>query len=336
MAAEKSFSFEEERARTQKLWQQSDGPFVPLSLAAAISLNEAQGGDRAIATRKDFDDALDVAASALASLVPAAALRGSSVRRGDALAAIAEMRRRGLPFGFVGRHVSPRQNLILGALPGAEYQRIVSRMELVPLALGESLYEPGSPLRHVLFPVSGVVSRLHVTTEGESTEIAIIGREGLVGVAILLGGRTTADRAIVQIAGSAYRIAADALLDEFAAGGQLQPRALRYVQTLMTQMAQTAVCNRHHSLEQRLCRWLLLTLDRIESNDLAMTQELISQILGVRRAGVTEAARDLQAAGLIATRRGLITVLDRAGLEARACECYSAVKREYDRIWSGL
>lgn len=363
MAKEPPFSFEEQVTRLQEAWRASEHDFVPLRVAAAMTFHPANGSAQAIATRQDFEAALNLAATAVARLVPvyladrlqtaleidltrqfmsagATELRSSQgptigdlrVKRADALHAISVIRSRGLPFGFVGKAVSPRQNCILGGLPAAEYQRIASQMELVPLELGQSLYEPGVPLRHAHFPVSGVVSRLHVTAEGESTEIAIIGNEGLVGVALLLGGRTTSDRAVVQIAGHAYRMSADALLDEFGRGGELQPRALRYVQTLMTQMAQTAVCNRHHSIEQRLCRWLLFTLDRIEGNEILMTQELISQMLGVTRPGVTEAAGKLQAAGLIETRRGAIVVHDRAKVQAHACECHSVVKRESERI----
>lgn len=362
MAKDRPFSFEEQAARIQEMWRMGEA-FVPLPVAAAIIFHQAQGSTEAIATRQDFDDALNIAASALARLIPihasdrqrtalhvdlsrqsfmrgATELRSSDgtvienlcVKRADALRAIAIVRGRGLPFSFVGKAVSPRENCILSGLPAGEYQRVASQMELVPLALGQSLYEPGVPLRDVHFPVSGVVSRLHVTAEGESTEIAIIGKEGLIGVAILLGGRTTADRAVVQIAGHAYRMSADALLDEFGRRGELQPRTLRYVQTLMTQMAQTAVCTRHHSIEQQLCRWLLLTLDRIDGNEVPVTQELISQMLGVRRPGITEAAKKLQAAGLIETRRGSIAVHDRAKLQAHACECYSVVKRESERI----
>ncbi len=237
-----------------------------------------------------------------------------------------------MPFSFVGAYAAPRQNGILAAIPEADYQRMVSVMELVPLELANALYEPGEVPRHLFFPVSGVVSRQHFGRDGESTEIAVIGREGVVGVAVLLGGGSTVDRTVTQIAGRAYRIASDALLDEFHRGGALQARVLRYVQALMTQMAQTAACNRHHSIEQQLCRWLLLTLDRIDGSSVGMTQELISQMLGVRRPGITEAARRLQAAGAVETRRGEMWVRDRAKLQAHACDCYSIVKRETDRI----
>lgn len=363
MVKEAPFRLEEEAVLIQRLWREGQESFVPLCVAAAITFHQAHGSTRAIRTRNDFDDALNIAASALARLVPiyrsdrertaididltrqafvhgATRLRSGDgteiadlcVKRGDVLHASAIIQARGLPFSFVGRAMSPRQNHLLAALPAADYQRIASQMELVPLALGEPLYEPEKPLRWAHFPVSGVVSRLYVTSDGESTEIAVIGRDGVVGVAILLGARMTSDRAVVQVAGHAYRVAADALLDEFGRGGELHARTLRYVQALMTQMAQTAVCNRHHSIEQQLCRWLLLTLDRIEGNDVLMTHELISQMLGVRRPGISEAARRLHEAGILAVSRGQIRVMDRKRLEARACECYSVVKRETARI----
>jgi CRP-like cAMP-binding protein len=205
-------------------------------------------------------------------------------------------------------------------------------MEFVTLALGETLYESGSHLRHVYFPVSGVVSLLIVTEDGGSAEIAVIGNDGCVGIALLLGGETTLDRAVVQIAGHAYRLPAEVVLREFKRGHAAQLLLLRYIQALMTQTAQTAVCNRHHTVEQQLCRWLLLTLDRVPSTDVVMTQELISNMLGVRRSGVTQAARDLQRAGLIEYERGHIRVLARERLEAHACECYAVVKRETDRL----
>ncbi len=359
------FSFEEERARIREIWRVSQEAFVPLPVAAAITFHQAHGSTRAITTRADFDDALNIAASAIARLVPiyaaqasrpldidlvrqsfargATELRSASdvavrelhVRRADLLEALAVIRARGVPFSFVGAYAAPRQNRILAAIPDADYARIVSAMELVPLELGKPLYEAGEVQRHVFFPVSGVVSRLHLTPEGESTEIAVIGNEGVVGVAVLLGGGSTLDRTLTQIAGRAYRIASRVLLDEFRRGGALQAQVLRYVQALMTQIAQTAVCNRHHSIEQQLCRWLLLTLDRIEGSRVGMTQELISQMLGVRRAGVTDAAKKLQAAGVIETRRGEIWVRDRAKLQAHACDCYSLVKRETERVLAG-
>lgn len=227
---------------------------------------------------------------------------------------------------------SPLGNHLLAALPAAELARLSPEMEFVALELGEPLYETGSQLRHVYFPVSGIVSLLIVTEDGGSAEIAVIGNDGCVGIALLLGGVTTLDRAVVQIAGHAYRLPAEVMLREFKRGGAPQLLLLRYIQALMTQMAQTAVCNRHHTVEQQLCRWLLLALDRVRSRDVVMTQELISNMLGVRRSGITQAARHLQQAGLIDYERGHIRVLDRAKLAAHACECYAVVKRETDRL----
>lgn len=227
---------------------------------------------------------------------------------------------------------SPLGNHLLAALPAADLARISPEMEFVPLRLGEVLYESGAHLRHVYFPVSGVVSLLIVTEDGGTAEIAVVGNDGCVGIALLLGGETTLDRAVVQIAGHAYRLPAETLLREFKRAKAVQLLLLRYIQALMTQTAQTAVCNRHHTVEQQLCRWLLLSLDRVRSNDVVMTQELISNLLGVRRSGVTQAARNLQQAGLIAYERGRIKVLDRAKLAAHACECYAVVKRETDRL----
>jgi CRP-like cAMP-binding protein len=194
------------------------------------------------------------------------------------------------------------------------------------------LYESGSELRHVYFPTTSIVSLLYVMLDGASAEIAVVGNEGVIGVALFMGGETMPNRAVVQSAGHAYRLKGHLLKQEFNRSGELQHLLLRYTQALLTQMAQTAVCNRHHSLDQQLCRWLLLSLDRLPSNELVMTQELIANMLGVRREGVTEAAGNLQKAGLITYRRGRITVLDRAGLEARACECYAVVKKEFDRL----
>jgi CRP-like cAMP-binding protein len=227
---------------------------------------------------------------------------------------------------------SPLGNHLLAALPPADLARLSPEMEFVALELGETLYETGSHLRHVYFPVSGVISLLIVTEDGGNAEIAVIGNDGCVGIALLLGGETTLDRAVVQIAGHAYRLPAEVVLREFKRGAAAQLLLLRYVQALMTQTAQTAVCNRHHTVEQQLCRWLLLTLDRVSSEHVVMTQELISNMLGVRRSGITQAARSLQQAGLIAYERGHIRVLNRAKLEARACECYAVVKRETDRL----
>lgn len=227
---------------------------------------------------------------------------------------------------------SPRQNHLLDALPTSDYERIVARLEPVPLKLGDVLYEPGMPLRYVYFPTTAIVSLLYVMEDGASAEIAIVGNEGILGIALFMGGETTPSRAVVQSAGYGYRLKAQLLKDEFGRFGPFLRLLLRYTQALITQMAQTAVCNRHHSVDQQLCRWLLLSLDRLASNELIMTQELIANMLGVRREGVTEAAGKLQLAGLIRYRRGKITVLDRARLEARSCECYQVVKTEFDRL----
>lgn len=226
----------------------------------------------------------------------------------------------------------PRQNHLLAALPADEYARLFPHLELVPMPLGDVLYEPGIQMRHVYFPTTSIVSLLCVMDDGASAEIAVVGNEGIVGVSLFMGGETTPSRAVVQSAGHAYRLQGQLLKDEFYLAGPMQRLLLRYTQALLTQMAQTAVCNRHHSLDQQLCRWLLLSLDRLRSNELVITQELIASMLGVRREGVTEAAGHLQKAELIRYRRGHITVLDRAGLEHRACECYAVVKNEYDRL----
>ena len=225
-----------------------------------------------------------------------------------------------------------RQNRLLAALPADEWMRLESQLKPVPMPLGSAVYESGAQLDHVYFPTTSIVSLLYVLADGASAEIAVVGFEGLVGVALFMGGETTPSRAVVQSAGWAYRLRGQALKDEFTRGGVMQHLLLRYTQTLLTQMAQTAVCNRHHSIDQQLCRWLLLSLDRLASKDLTMTQELIANMLGVRREGVTEAAGKLQAAGLIQYNRGRISVTDRAGLEARCCECYAVVKRETDRL----
>jgi len=227
---------------------------------------------------------------------------------------------------------SPRQNHLLAAMADADYERLLPHLELVPLLLGWPLYESGSPQGHVYFPTASIVSLLYVMEDGSSAEIAVVGNEGVVGIALFMGGETTPSRAVVQSAGYGYRLRASVLQTEFGQGGDLQHLLLRYTQALITQMAQTAVCNRHHAVEQQLCRWLLLSLDRLPSNELTMTQELIANMLGVRREGVTEAAGKLQAAGLIHYSRGKITVLDRPKLEARVCECYAVVKREYGRL----
>jgi CRP-like cAMP-binding protein len=227
---------------------------------------------------------------------------------------------------------SPDQNRLLAALPAEEYRRVLEHLELVSMPLGWAVYEADGPQGYVYFPTTSIVSLLYVMQNGASAEIAVTGNDGLVGIALFMGGESTPSRAVVQSAGYGYRLNASALKTEFVLGGPLQHLALRYTQALITQMAQTAVCNRHHELEQQLCRWLLLSLDRLPSNTLDMTQELIANMLGVRREGVTEAAGKLQDAGLIKYVRGHITVLDRAQLEARVCECYAVVKREMDRL----
>ena len=227
---------------------------------------------------------------------------------------------------------SPDQNRLLAALPAEEYRRVLGHLELVSMPLGWAVYEADGPQGYVYFPTTSIVSLLYVMQNGASAEIAVTGNDGLVGIALFMGGESTPSRAVVQSAGYGYRLNASALKTEFVLGGPLQHLALRYTQALITQMAQTAVCNRHHELEQQLCRWLLLSLDRLPSNTLDMTQELIANMLGVRREGVTEAAGKLQDAGLIKYVRGHITVLDRAQLEARVCECYAVVKREMDRL----
>ena len=225
-----------------------------------------------------------------------------------------------------------RQNHLLAALPADEYARLSPHLESAYLPLGQVLYESGHELRHVYFPTDSIVSLLYVMLDGASAEVAVVGNEGIIGIALFMGGETMPHRAVVQSAGLAYRLPGQLLKREFQDSITLQHLLLRYTQALLTQMAQTAVCNRHHSLDQQLCRWLLLSRDRLPSDELLMTQELIANMLGVRREGVTEAAGKLQAAGLIHYHRGHITVVDRAGLEARACECYAVVKREYDRL----
>ena len=226
----------------------------------------------------------------------------------------------------------PTANHLLAALPEAEYQRVAPHLEPVDLPLGLALHEVGSRLTHVYFQTSGIVSLLHVLEDGSSAEIAVKGWEGVVGVSLFMGGGTTTSRAVVQCAGQAYRLRADYMQQEFERGGVLQIVLLRFTQALITQMAQTAVCNRHHSIDQQLCRWLLLSLDRLPGNQISMTQELIANMLGVRREGVTSAAGLLRRAKLISYRRGLITVLDRPALEKRVCECYAVVKKESDRL----
>jgi CRP-like cAMP-binding protein len=227
---------------------------------------------------------------------------------------------------------TPKENRLLAALPERDYQNLLASFEPLVMPLGQSLYESGGPQGYVYFPVSSIVSLLYVLEDGSSAEIAVTGCEGLVGISLFMGGQTTPSRAVVQSAGDGYRLAAGALKREFDRGGALQLLLLRFTQALITQMTQTAVCNRHHSVDQQLCRWLLLSLDRLPANELVMTQELIANMLGVRREGVTEAAGKLQADGLIEYKRGKITVLDREHLEARVCECYAVVKKEYDRL----
>src|SRR5512140_118590 len=227
---------------------------------------------------------------------------------------------------------TPKQNHLLAALPTADYARLAPDLELIPMPLGWAVYESGGHMGYVYFPTTSLVSLLYVMEDGASAEIAITGNCGLVGVSLFMGGESTPSRAVVQSAGNGYRLEASILKREFALGGHLQHLALRFTQALITQMAQTAVCNRHHALDQQLCRWLLLSLDRLQGDELVMTQELIANMLGVRREGVTEAAGQLQKDGLIQYSRGHIKVLDRAGLEKRVCECYAVVKKEYDRL----
>ena len=224
------------------------------------------------------------------------------------------------------------QNHLLAALPAAEWERWLPQLEWVEMPLGQVLYESGTTLSHVYFPLTAIVSLLYVMENGASAEIAVVGNEGIVGISLFMGGESTPSRAVVQSAGHGFRLNAQTMKEEFNRAGPVLHLLLRYTQALITQMAQTAVCNRHHSLDQQLCRWLLLSLDRLQGNDLVMTQELIANMLGVRREGVTEAALKLQKVGLISYARGHISVLDRAGLEQRTCECYAVVKNEYDRL----
>ena len=226
----------------------------------------------------------------------------------------------------------PRKNQLLAAVPALEFQRWLPQFEWVAMPLGQVLYESGKTLSHVYFPITSIVSLLYVMENGASAEIAVVGHEGIVGVSLFMGGGSTPSRAVVQSAGEGFRLSAQAMNEEFNRAGPVMHLLLRYTQALITQMAQTAVCNRHHSLDKQLCRWLLLSLDRLQGNELVMTQELIANMLGVRREGVTEGAVKLQDAGLIRYTRGHITVLDRAGLEQRTCECYAVVKKEYDRL----
>ncbi|MCW5635881.1 MAG: Crp/Fnr family transcriptional regulator [Rubrivivax sp.] len=230
------------------------------------------------------------------------------------------------------RNPDPRQNRLVAALPQAEWQRWQPQLEWVSLPLGQVLYESGHTLEHVYFPTTAIVSLLYVLESGASAEIAVVGHEGVVGISLFMGGGTTPSRGVVQSAGEGFRLRAGTIMEEFNRSGPVMHLLLRYTQALITQMAQTAVCNRHHSLDQQLCRWLLLSLDRLQGDELVMTQELIANMLGVRREGVTEAALKLQKDGLIRYARGRISVLDRPGLEKRTCECYAVVKKEYDRL----
>ena len=226
----------------------------------------------------------------------------------------------------------PSDNQLLTALPAAELERWLPQLEWVEMPLGHVVYESGKVQSHVYFPATAIVSLLYVLENGASAEIAVVGNEGLVGVSLFMGGGSTPSRAVVQSGGQGFRLSAQAMKDEFDRAGPVLHLLLRYTQALITQMAQTAVCNRHHSLDQQLCRWLLLSMDRLQGTELVMTQELIANMLGVRREGVTEGATKLQQAGLIKYSRGRISVLDRPGLEKRTCECYAVVKKEYDRL----
>ena len=227
---------------------------------------------------------------------------------------------------------SPTQNRLLAALPAAEFERLLPHLELVPMPLGEALSESGGRMQHVYFPTTAIVSLLYVLENGASAEIAVVGNEGILGISLFMGGDTTPSRAVVQSAGFGYRLKAHLLKTEFNRAGPVLHLLLRYTQALITQMTQTAVCNRHHTVEQQLCRWLLLSLDRLPTDTLTMTQELIANMLGVRREGVTEAAGHLQRVGMIRYSRGRITVVDRPGLEKAVCECYAVVKSEFNRL----
>ena len=233
---------------------------------------------------------------------------------------------------MAGAALNPQDNQLLRALPPASLEALLPYLEGVPMPLGMAVYESGGEQRYVYFPTSSIVSMLYVLADGSSAEIAVTGNEGVVGISLFMGGQTTPSRAVVQSAGHGFRLQADVLRQEFEAGGPLQHLLLRFTQALITQMTQTAVCNRHHSVHQQLCRWLLLSLDRLPGNELVMTQELIANMLGVRREGVTEAAGKLQADGLIRYSRGRIEVIARKRIEACVCECYAVVKKEYDRL----
>jgi CRP-like cAMP-binding protein len=230
------------------------------------------------------------------------------------------------------RSKEQQHNRLLAAFPVRERERLQPHLQLVPMSLGKVLYESGDIQPHVYFPTSCIISLLYVLADGASAEISVVGNEGMIGIALFMGGETTPSRAVVQSEGFAYRLPGQQLKDEFHRNGEVQLLLLRYTQALITQMAQTAVCNRHHSVDQQLCRWLLLSLDRLATNQLVMTQKLIADMLGVRREGVTEAAGKLSKLGIIRYRRGRITVLDRPKLEQRCCECYAVVKKESDRL----
>jgi CRP-like cAMP-binding protein len=232
--------------------------------------------------------------------------------------------------------MDPRRNHLLAALPDAEYGRLLPRLELVDLPLGKAVYESGRAFTSVFFPINSIVSLLYVLESGASAEISVVGNEGIVGIALFMGGESMPNRAIVQSAGAAYRLDGQSLKQEFGRSGAFQHLLMRYTLALFSQMAQTAVCNRHHSVDQQLCRWLLLSHDRLFGDELNMTQELIADMLGVRREGVTEAAGKLQEAGLIRYSRGHITIVDRPGLEARVCECYEVVRKEFKRLLPDL
>jgi len=231
---------------------------------------------------------------------------------------------------------NPSQNQLLAALPTAEYERVAPHLEGVVMRLGDSVYEPGGQLQHVYFPTTAIVSLLYVLESGSSAEIAGVGHEGVLGISLFMGGNTTPSSAVVQVAGFGYRLPGKVLREEFNRAGPMRLLLLRYTQALLTQMCQTAACNRHDSIDQQLCRWLLLTLDRLPTNELVMTQELVASALGVRRESITEAAGKLQRAGFLSYRRGHISVLDRTGLEAGACECYEVVKKEFRRLLSDV
>lgn len=228
--------------------------------------------------------------------------------------------------------INRKGNHLLSALPEAEWQRWLPMLEAVDMPLGQVLYESGGTMQHVYFPTTSIVSMLYVTESGASAELAVVGNEGIVGISLFMGGGSTPSRAVVQSAGTGYRLEALVMKKEFDRAGAVLHLLLRYTQALITQMAQTAVCNRHHTLDQQLCRWILISMDRLQGNELVMTQELIANMLGVRREGVTEGALKLQKLGLISYARGRITVLDRLGLEKRSCECYAVVRKEYDRL----